>query len=244
MRIWIIAAVAAVAIASVATVAAAKPARQHTDNATATPSALVSQLATIRAATAKSKQSGQPIVSTQPTIVHPNRKAIVIVRGYAHLTRLWVRIAGATDNENVPDTWAPLHHSGAIWTGRLSRSKLPGIYLIQLRAGPADPIIRSQRWLLRVLPIGTLSRRSYSTPLAVVRWWVRTVAQGTVDAVRRWQPVTWDHRDPLLHQVFVVAYSPPGKPAVGDRLGMFVTAVRNGFTGHWLFLEATIVPGR
>jgi hypothetical protein len=87
-----------------------------------------------------------------------------------------------------------------------------------------------------------LSRPSYSTPSAVVRSWVRTVAHGTVDAVRRWQPLTWDHRDPRLHRLFVVAYSPPGKPAIGDRLGMFVTAVRNGFNGRWLFLEATITP--
>jgi hypothetical protein len=53
VRTCIIAVVAAVAIASVATVAAAKPARQHTDHATAVPSTLVAQLATVRAATAK-----------------------------------------------------------------------------------------------------------------------------------------------------------------------------------------------
>ena len=187
-------------------------------------------------------QSWQPIVSTQPKIVHPNQQATVIVRGYARSTRLWLRIAGATDNQNVPNTWTPLHRRGAVWASRLSPPKLRGIYLIQLRTGPTDPIIRSQRWLLRVLPTGALSRPSYATPQAVVRWWAKTVAHGTLDAVKRWQPVTWDHRDLRLHQLFVVAYSPPGKPAISDRLGMFITAVRNGFNGRWLFLEATLTP--
>ena len=191
-----------------------------------------------------SKQSGWPIVSTQPKIVRPNQEATVIVHGYARSTSLWVRLAGATDSENVPAGWTPLRRSGAVWTGRLSPPKLRGVYLIQLRTRPADPIIRSQRWLLRVLPIGTLSRRSYSTPQAVVRWWVRTVPHATVAAVKRWQPVSWDHRDPRLQQLFVVAYSPRGHPAISDRLGMFVTAVRNSFNGPWLFLEATIVPGQ
>lgn len=198
--------------------------------------------ASTQAATFTSKLPGQPIVSMQPTVVHPNQEATVIVHGYTHATRLWVRIAGATDSENVPATWAPLHRSGATWTSRLPPPKLRGIYLIQLRTGPTDPIITSQHWLLRVLPIGTLARRSYSDPLAVVRWWVRTATHGTLDAVKQWQPVTWDHRDPRLQQLFVVAYSPPGKPAINQRLGMFVTAVRNGFNGQWLFLEATITP--
>jgi len=79
-------------------------------------------------------------------------------------------------------------------------------------------------------------------PRAVVVQWVRTAVHGTLDAVKRWQPVTWDHRDPRLHELFVIAYSPAGKPAISDRLGMFVTAVRNGFDGRWLFLDAKLTP--
>ncbi len=62
-----------------------------------------------------SKQSGWPIVSTQPKIVRPNQEATVIVRGYARSTSLWVRLAGATDSENVPAGWTPLRRSGAVW---------------------------------------------------------------------------------------------------------------------------------
>jgi len=203
---------------------------------------LVPTAASAQAVRLSSTQAGQPIVSTRPTIARPNQEATVTVHGYARSRRLWVRIAGATDSENVPSTWVPLHRSGRVWAGRLSPPKLSGVYLIQLRAGRADPIIRSQRWLLRVFPTGTLSRRSYATPRAVVVQWVRTAVHGTLDAVKRWQPVTWDHRDPRLHELFVIAYSPAGKPAISDRLGMFVTAVRNGFDGRWLFLDATLTP--
>lgn len=184
----------------------------------------------------------EPIVSTRPTVVRLNQQAIVIVRGYVPSRGLQVRLAGATDSQNVPATWIPLQHRGIVWTGPLPQPKLRGIYLIQLRAGPADPIIQSPGWLFRVFAVGTLARPSFTTPQEVIHWWVRSVAHATVAALKRWQTVTWDHRDNRLHQVFVVAYSPPGDPAINDRLGMFVTAVRNGFHGRWRFLEAAIVP--
>jgi len=34
----------------------------------------------------------------------------------------------------------------------------------------------------------------------------------------------------------------PGDPEVGDRLGMFVTAFRDGYSGRWRLLEATVLP--
>ena len=38
------------------------------------------------------------------------------------------------------------------------------------------------------------------------------------------------------------AYDPPGHPEAGDRLGMFVTAFRDGYHARWRHLEATIRP--
>jgi hypothetical protein len=40
----------------------------------------------------------------------------------------------------------------------------------------------------------------------------------------------------------VIAYSPDAKTKVRDRLGIFVTAVRDGYHGRWRLLEATAVP--
>jgi hypothetical protein len=40
----------------------------------------------------------------------------------------------------------------------------------------------------------------------------------------------------------VVAYAPPGDANVDDRLGIFVTAVRDGYRGPWRLLEATVQP--
>jgi len=71
---------------------------------------------------------------------------------------------------------------------------------------------------------------------------VRTVSRGTLVTLRAWPRPGFDRRDLRLHRLFVVAYSPPGQPGVDERLGMFVTAVRDGYGGRWRFLEATVVP--
>ena len=52
----------------------------------------------------------------------------------------------------------------------------------------------------------------------------------------------FDRRDRRLHRLFVVAYSRRGHPAVQDRLGMFVTAVRDGYSGRRRLLEASTLP--
>ena len=90
---------------------------------------------------------------------------------------------------------------------------------------------------------GTLSRPSFATPEGVARWWVRTATgHARLTALRRWPRPGFDLRDQRLHQLLVVAYSPVGHPGVGDRLGMFITAVRDGFNGRWRLLEATLQP--
>ena len=93
------------------------------------------------------------------------------------------------------------------------------------------------------LPSGTLSRPSFATPEGVAKWWVRTATgHARLKALRRWPRPAFDLRDHRLHQLLVVAYSPVGHPGVDNRLGMFVTAVRNGFDGRWCLLEATLQP--
>jgi len=68
------------------------------------------------------------------------------------------------------------------------------------------------------------------------------VVGGRLDAIRRWPGTAIDHRLPALHRLFVVAYSSPNKPAAADRLGAWVTAVREGFDGRWRLLEASVNP--
>ena len=97
--------------------------------------------------------------------------------------------------------------------------------------------------MLRVFAAGTLSRPSFATPEGVAKWWVRTATgHARLMALRRWPRPGFDLRDQRLHQLLVVAYSPVGHPGVDDRLGMFITAVRNGFDGRWRLLEATLQP--
>jgi hypothetical protein len=56
---------------------------------------------------------------------------------------------------------------------------------------------------------------------------VHTVPHATVAALKSW---------PRPRN------SPPEHPAVSDRLGMFVTAFRDGYDGGWRLLEATVLP--
>jgi hypothetical protein len=97
--------------------------------------------------------------------------------------------------------------------------------------------------MLRVFAAGTRSRPSFATADDVARWWVRNVPEhARLVALRHWPRPAFDRRDRRLHQLLVVAYSPAGHPLLRDRLGMFVTAVRDGFNGRWRLLEATVEP--
>ena len=117
---------------------------------------------------------------------------------------------------------------------------LDGIYPIRLRVG--GRVVRSGAWLLRVFPAGTTARPSFATPEEVAAWWVRERAHAGLVALRPWQPPSVDRRNPRLHGLLVVAYSRPGHPAVRDRLGMFITAVPDGYSGRWRLLEASTLP--
>jgi hypothetical protein len=183
-----------------------------------------------------------PVVVADPAIVRLGGSASVTVRGLAG-RRLEVRLAGATTPAGAPLGWRPLRLAGKVWRGSLPNPALRGIYPIEVRAGAGRPVARSANWMLRVFTAGTLSRPSFGTPEGVAKWWVRTATgHARLKALRRWPRPGFDLRDRRLHQLLVVAYSPVGHPDVDDRLGMFVTAVRNGFDGRWRLLEATLQP--
>jgi hypothetical protein len=128
-----------------------------------------------------------------------------------------------------------------VWRGHLPMPALRGIYPIVLRRGPGSPAITT-RSFLRVFAPGTTTRPAFAKPVDVVSWWVRTVRHGTVDAVKPWPRPGFDRRDVRLHRLYVVAYSPPGRPGIQDRLGAFITVFRNGYGARWQLLEATAEP--
>jgi hypothetical protein len=139
--------------------------------------------------------------------------------------------------------WTRLRFANGAWHGVLPASELRGVYPLELRVKRGAPILRSSHWALRVFARGTLSRPAFDTPEGAARWWLRTLpSHPTLVAMKRWPRPAYDLRDPRLHQLLVLAYSRAGRPAVRDRLGMFVTAVRDSVHGSWRLLEATAVP--
>jgi hypothetical protein len=185
--------------------------------------------------------AGGPCVELRPAVVTLRHTAMISVR-LLDAPELDVELAGATNAKGQALPWRPLHRVDGAWIGTLPAPSLRGVYPVLLRTGPEGVVDRSPSWLLRVLAPGTLARRSFATPAEVARWWVRTVPHGTLRALKRWPRPAFDRRDPRLHRLFVVAYSPPDRPAVKDRLGMFVTAFRDRYDGRWRLLEATVQP--
>jgi hypothetical protein len=180
-----------------------------------------------------------PTVRLQPEVVLLHQQASIAVGGM-HVPSLQVRLAGATAALGRPLPWTPMHYRGGAWRATLPLPELRGIYPVLLRVGPGGAVLSSEHWLLHVFARGTLSRPLFDTPEGVARWWVRTVpARAKLVALRRWPRPAFDRRDRRLHQLLVLAYSVEGRTA---RLGIFVTAVRNGFHGRWRLLEATATP--
>jgi hypothetical protein len=186
-----------------------------------------------------------PRVALRPAVVRLGRHATIAVTGI-HTRSLQVLLAGATDTPgNQPAKqlpWRSLRLVNGTWLGTLPAPALPGVYPVVLRTGAGAAPLNSQGLLLRVFATGTRSRPSFRDPSDVVRWWVRTVPQASLVALKAWPRPGFDRRDTRLHRLFVVAYSPSGYPEIRDRLGMFVTAFRNGFNGRWRLLEATVEP--
>jgi hypothetical protein len=159
-----------------------------------------------------------------------------------------VRLRGADDPTGLAYRWTPyrwrrlqLIHGG--WRGLLPVPPLRGIYQVQFRVRQSTRLLQSPRWLLRVLPPGTLKRSGFQTPQAVVSNYVRDLpGHQALVAVRPWPQAAYDHRDPRLHRIFVIAYAPRGDKRPSSRLGVFITTVRDGYHGPWRLLEATQGP--
>jgi hypothetical protein len=183
-----------------------------------------------------------PQVTLHPAVVPLRHTVSVTVTGVAAPT-LEVHLLGGSTALGRALPWTTLTRVGRTWRATLPVPEFRGIYPIELRVARGGEVLRSDRWLLRVFARGTLSRPSFRTPEEVAAYWVATVgAKARMQALRRWPRPAFDRRDRRLHQLMVLAYSLPSKPKVRDRLGIFVTAVRDGYHGRWRLLEATAVP--
>ena len=150
---------------------------------------------------------------------------------------LFARLEGASTAAGEPAGWTSLRYTGGAWRGMLPAPPLRGVYPIRLRASRGPLTEPATSALLRVYTRGTAREPSFVDPRGVVRWWVaRRGAKLT--AWKPWRLSSLDRRDPRLHRLFVIAYRRPGRPT----LGIFVTAVRDGFGGRWRLLEATVEP--
>src|SRR5215831_13371281 len=181
-----------------------------------------------------------PRVVVEPSTVrlmHPATVAVSGLRG----EYVQARLAGGTYPDGTLLRWRSLRLVDGVWRADLPMPALLGVYPVVLRRGPGSPAITTSSFL-RVFAPGTSARPTFGDPAAVVRWWVGAVRHGTVVAVKRWPRPGFDRRDLRLHRLYVVAYSPPGRPGVQDRLGAFVTAFRNGYGARWQLLEATAEP--
>jgi hypothetical protein len=180
-------------------------------------------------------------------LIDPFHSASITVRGVTP-RRLEVRLLGATDMaglayEWTPYRWRPLRLVDGAWHGQLSAPALPGIYQLQLRLDQGRRLVSSNRWLLRVFPRGTMARPPASSAVAAVRDYVAHLPGDQVLVAQRpWPQAEFDHRDPRLHRIFVIAYAPRGDDRPTSRLGLFVTTVRCGFHGPWRVLQATTQP--
>ena len=181
-----------------------------------------------------------PRVAVRPTIVRLHQHATIAVSGL-DARSLQVRLDGATYPDGTPVEWRSLRRVDGVWRGSLPAPALRGVYAVLLRPGAGSAAIRSELYV-RVFAPGTRARPSFADPAGVVRWWVRDVPHAKLVALKAWPRPGFDRRDRRLHRLFVVAYSPPGHPAINDRLGMFITAFRDGYDAPWQLLEATVEP--
>jgi hypothetical protein len=175
-----------------------------------------------------------------PAIVPLGRKARIVVTG-VRASSVGARLVGASLDLGRPLPWTPLHPGRGGWTGKLAAPEFLGVYPVELRIGHGLRIIRAKRSRLYVFAPGTFAEPTFGTPEAVARWWVQTLPaslHANLSALKRWQTPAFDHRDPRLHQLLVVAYV----TGASDSFGMFVTAVRGTPKGRWRMLEATVQP--
>ena len=159
-----------------------------------------------------------------------------------------VRLLDANDPAGLADQWAPypwhrLRPVRGRWSGVLPAPPLRGIYQLQFHTQQRQRLLQSPHWLLRVFPPGTMRGSAFSSPQAVIRDYVSHLPGNQVlVAARPYPQAAYDHRNPRLHRIYVIAYAPQGENQPSSRLGLFITTVRNGYRGRWRLLEATIGP--
>lgn len=185
--------------------------------------------------------AASPELSLHPGVVALGERATAVIEGWRG-SQLEVELFGATDARGRLLGWRSAHRLGFRWTAELPAPALRGIYPLLLRERAGGLVVRSHQWLLRVFR-GEASREpSFAAPREVVRWWVVARAHSTFAVMRGWRLPAFDKRDPKLHRLYVVAYNPQGRPGVANRLGMFITVVRDGYDGRWRLLESTVKP--
>jgi hypothetical protein len=183
--------------------------------------------------------TAKPHVVFRPSVIVLGGRAVVEVTGWRGV-RLQVSLAGATDATGRALGWRSARRSHGKWLAELPRPAFRGIYPLRLRVRARGTVVGSERWLLRVFRRAAAREPSFASPAAAVRWWVR--GRGALAALRRWPRPRFDRRDPRLHRLFVVAYNLPRRPGIRNRVGRFVTVVRDGYHGRWRLLEATVAP--
>lgn len=182
-------------------------------------------------------------ITVEPRIVVPYGWAQIEIRGLPGAAAVEVQLEGASGVLGTLFPWIALQrHRDGSWLARLPQPVLPGIYPIKLRTRPKMMISLAEVAYLRVYWDGTEMRPLFATPEQVAAWWVGNVAGGALVAIRQWPRQAIDHRLGSLHRLFVVAYSPAGRPAPQERLGVWITAVREGYRGKWRLLEASVTP--
>jgi hypothetical protein len=181
------------------------------------------------------------VVIVYPAVALRGHHATITVTGI-DVASLQVRLDGATQHLGHPLPWTSLRRTRRGWRAVLPAPEFRGVYPIELRSRPARPLPRSPTWVLRVFAAGTLSRPLFETPEEVARAWVAALPGARLVAIKRWPRSAFDHRNRHLHQRLVVAYEPVGRHALSDRLGIFITAVRDRTASKWRLLEATVVP--
>lgn len=94
-----------------------------------------------------------------------------------------------------------------------------------------------------MFPGGTLKRPSFSRAVGAARQFVAHLPGHEVTvALKRWPLAKFDHRDPRMNRLFVIAYAPAGDDRLSARRGLFITVSRDGLHGRWRLLQATTQP--
>jgi hypothetical protein len=198
-------------------------------------------LASSTGADASLSSSRHVAIVINPRVVAPYDRTSITIGGLAAATEVKVEMLGATDVRGSRIPWLELTRSGRVWEARLPQPARPGIYPIALRIRP-DLHIAPVHAFVRVFDDGTVGMPLFATPKSVAAWWVTRVVGGMPVAVRRWDLPADDHRLRSLHRLFVVAYRRTGSVAAKDRLGAWITVVRDGYRGRWRLLTASVSP--